>query len=435
MLDILVQIGLDPKTFFTIFILCVLITVFAFKRFFTSFMDPILIFVITLCANEILLFGLDWGLQPKVEGGIFFVCLWCGFALFGKLPQTHTHPSFDKKDLFELDVILVLLCGVIVLANLYLGATAGFPLLSSNPSAAKIESFQGGLGFVRHLNFYPFYYLVCGCFLLLFLGHRRRLMVSLLCITSAFIALSGSKSALLFLVLALAMLTAHKGVRGSLSQVRTFRRYALLIFLISFCVAILVLVIDQGSLGMGVVQFARRLLFYGDVVLYYYPRRGQIPELWNAGLVQYLDYLLNSTLGMLRLVPYKAPLGTVLTGSLDDGFGPNPLFFVQADIFFGSIAGCFYCFAIGATIAFLRRMFFVCKVKNVVVFAFMLLIATSAFDLAVDAALFVGSTLDVLLILALLWPTAIVLRVAILGVRKVNPSPASFPAPVLALPD
>jgi len=190
------------------------------------------------------------------------------------------------------------------------------------------------------------------------------------------------------------------------------KRYAVPSFAVAFAVAFAVVIRDTGSLIEGSISFVRRLLFSADVVLFYYPRRGAIPELNNAGLLEYFKYLLDPTLGLFRLKEYAAPLGTIIAGNLDMGFGPNAQYFVRADIFFGPVAGCLYCLVIGYIAGFVRKKFFTVKTANPLVFSFVLFAAFSAFVLAIESQMFVGEIVDAALVVFPLWGVAILSRIA-----------------------
>jgi hypothetical protein len=341
-----------------------------------------------------------------------------GFSFAKKIPKRHPAIRLHNGSLFELEVVLVLTAMVLIGANLYLGATAGFPLLSADPSVAKVTAFTGGLGTVRHLNQGPFVFLVCGCTLLIALGRRQILALALLLTSSAFVALSGSKGALLPIVFVQAFVIYHKGFGQDSKFIRRIKRYSLPTLLAAIGVAFAVVLRDNGGWQLGMVFLAKRLLFFGDVILFYYPRRGGIPELSGANLFTYLQYLVDPILGMFRIKPYAIPLGSVIARDLDDGFGPNAQYFVRADIFFGPIFGCLYCAAIGFLCEFFRRQFYTIRTASAMVLTGSLMLAVTALNLAMESQLFVAEIADTALMLFPLWCFA----------RVVNLSTANLPA-------
>jgi hypothetical protein len=357
------------------------------------------------------MFGLNWDLNVKIEFGLFAFFFWLGFILCGRPPKSKVLLNFSLAGLLELEILLVLLFSLVALANLYLGFTVGFPLLSADPSIAKVTTYTGGLGLIRHLNGGPFLFLCCGCMFLLIVGHRRYLASILLVISSCFIALSGAKGALLPILFIQTFLLHHKGFRA-VHLVEKFRKYAAPIFVGAAITAVAVTVRDSGSLQAGLLFLAKRILYYGDVILFYYPRRGSIPELTGAGLFDYLNYLLNPTLGMFRLADYSPPLGTIIAGNLDFGFGPNAQYFVRADIYFGAILGCLYCFLNGYVIGAMRRAFYTLRTEAAIPFTFTLMLAVTAFNLAAESQLFVSATIDAILVIVPLWFVARIIRIA-----------------------
>ena len=71
----------------------------------------------------------------------------------------------------------------------------------------------------------PYLFFSCGCTFLAFVGFRRRLAILMLLCSSIFIALSGSKGALLSLVSTQALLLAHPGLGKSPAFKSKVRRY------------------------------------------------------------------------------------------------------------------------------------------------------------------------------------------------------------------
>ena len=412
MLDILREVGLDPMQFLTLLAASSIVLILAFRPFVISLIDPLNVFVVSMCACAVLMFGMNWAEGAKIEFAFFVFFFWLGFASAGKVPARHPEKRFHADGLLDMQIVLLLVCIAIVVANVYLGVTAGFPLLSADPSISKVTAFTGGLGIIRHLNFGPFLFLCCGCTLFIAIGYKQTLALTLLAVSSAFIALSGAKSALLPILFVQAFVIHHNGLRMSATFTARLRRFVLPSFGAALAVAIAVIVRDNGGITRGIIFLAKRLLFYGDVILFYYPRRGVIPELAGANPFTYIKYLVDPLLGMFRLEDYTLPLGTIIAGNLDAGFGPNVQYFVRADIFFGPVFGCGYCLAIGYIGGMLRRSFFTLRTNNVMIFTFALMMAVSAFTLATESQLFVSEVADTALFLFPLWAFAYVARMA-----------------------
>jgi hypothetical protein len=422
-LDILRGLGLDPTQFLLLAAVGAVVIILAYRPFIIGLFDPLNIFILSMCSNFVLMFGLGWDAGAKTEFSFFAVCLWLGFACAGRVPPRQPVVKLRQETLLELEIVLILVCALIVVANLYLGITAGFPLLSADPSLSKVTSLQGGLGGVRRLNMGPFQFLCCGCALFIALGHRRSLAICLLLISSALVALSGSKGALLPLIFVQAFVVFHKGLAEQGRYIAKLRKLALPSFGLALAVALVVVIRDNGGLAQGISALAYRTLMFGDVILFYYPRRGAIPEFMGYGFWNYVQYLLDPILGLLRLKEYSEALGTVIVGNLASGFGPNPQYFVRADIFFGPLYGCGYCLGLGYVIGRLRKMFFVVRTGNALVFTYTLMLAVAAFILATDSQLFVLEVTDATLLLCPLWVLAHLARLSATASHK----PAEIP--------
>ena len=405
MLDILSQVGLDTNQFLTIFAIAAVLIILAYRPFVISILDPLNVFIIAMIADAILMFGLDWDASMKVEFTFFIIFFWIGFALAGKVSANNPVIRFDDNALQELEIVLLFASVTIVIANVYLGFTEGFPIFSAEPSEAKVTAYTGGLGLIRHVNQGPYLFLCCGSTLMIAMGRKRKLALSMLVITSAFVALSGAKGALLPVLFVQAFVMNHKGLAQSVKYSKKFKKFAIPSVGAAVAVAITVVTRENGGFTGGILFLAKRILFFGDVILFYYSRRGAIPELVGVGPFDYVHYLVDPILGMFRIVDYasiRPPLGTIISDS-DLGFGPNAQYFVRADIFFGPILGCIYCLALGYLIGAFRNRFFTFRPRNAMTFVFSLLLAVSALNAAIESSLFFSVCADTIFFFVPLW--------------------------------
>ena len=389
MLDILNAIGLDANQFVALFVIATIVVILAYRPFVFSILDPLNMFIVATIADVVLMFGLNWDSNAKIEFAFFIVFFWIGFAFAGKSPTGNSTIRFSEDALLELEIVLLLAFVIISIANLYLGFTAGFPLLSGRPSEAKVDTYTGGLGMIRHLDQGPYLFLCCGCILLIAISRRPMLPMIMLFISSTFVALSGSKGALLPILFVMAFVINHKGLVESQKYSTKLRKLAIPSFGASLAVATTVLIKENGGIAQGFMVLMRRILLFGDVILFYYPRRGGIPELMNAGPWDYVHYLVDPFLAMFRIVDYGSihpALGTIIS-NMEIGFGPNAQYFVRADIFFGPIGGCVYCLAIGYLTGLFRRQFFAFHTRSAILFTFSLLFAVSALNLPFESSL------------------------------------------------
>ncbi len=418
-MDILSDLGLDPHTVVLVFVLGTAVTFALYYRFVINIFDQLWFFMITMAACNILVFALPWKPVLKIEYTFFVLSFWLGFAMRGKISKVESKIEASAKSLLSLELVLIMLFLLLLSANLYVGFTAGFPLFTSNPDSAKVTVYQDGFGIVKRLNMMPFTFFVAGCTVLAIMGYKRTRFVLLLGIGAMLIALTGGKSALLPLAAIPGFAIAHPGlIRGRKKLAERIRRYAFGAFLLAAGLAILILFIDaaRGGLGGALQLLTVRILFSGDVILYYFPSRGMNPDLMNLMPIDYLSYLFKGMLATLRILrEYPPALGSLIMGTDKVGYGPNPLYFVRADIFFGPIVGCAYCMLLGYITSLLRRLFFTPLTVSVGSLAVRLCFATSAFTLASDSGEFVGGAVDLLLLIGPLWLLAKLMIQAVEG--------------------
>jgi hypothetical protein len=405
MLDILSALGLDANRFVALFVIATIVLILAYRPFVIGILDPLNMFIVAMIADVVLMFGLNWDSSAKIEFTFFIVFFWIGFAFAGKIPTTNPTIRFNNDALLELEIVLLLAFVIISIANLYLGFTAGFPLLSDKPSEAKVSTFTGGLGMIRHLDQGPYLFLCCGCILLIAVGRKPMLPMMMIVISSVFVAFSGAKGALLPIIFVMAFIIKHRGLGQSQKYSGKVSKLAIPFLGASFAVAGAVLIKENGGIAEGFAGLMKRILFFGDVILFYYPGRGAIPELMNAGPWDYVHYLVDPILGMFRLVDYasiRPALGSIIS-NMDNGFGPNAQYFVRADIFFGPIGGCAYCLAIGYLTGLFRKQFFTFHTRSALLFTFSLLFAASALTLPFESSLFVSIVVDTAVFVFPLW--------------------------------
>jgi len=388
-----------------------IVFILLYRKFVFNIFDPLNLFIISLVANSAIMFSLPWDLQLKWEYAAYTLALWIGFSLSSRhqSPGASRTLQFNKSLLFDLQVVLVLLFMIIVTGNLYLGASTGFPMLSSNPSQSKVTSYTGGLGLVRRLNTGPYLFFCCGCVYLAAIRHKRRFVLTLLLISTGFIMLSGSKGALLPLIYTQAFVLAHPGLKKNSALTTRVKKYISFTLLFGVVVALTVTVKDTGSISGGVLAFFKRILLTGDVIMFYFADRVHIMALTDQTLAGYLKYLFNDTLGMLRVGEYQEALGSVILGG-ENGFGPNVQYFVRADLFFGPVYGFFYSLGIGYFIGYLRTSFLHVSKASPMMFTLRLVFAVSAFTLAIESSLFVSEATSIVVLVFPLWIIARLIR-------------------------
>jgi hypothetical protein len=368
--------------------------------------------MVTLVANSTLVFGMPWDTSMKWEFFAFQLFFLLGFAVRGHISSGHRKLRFNKATLFELEFILCLFFVMIVAANVYLGISTGFPIFSSNPSQAKVTYFTGGPGIVRRIDIGPYMFFCCGATLLAAIGHRRALAVTMIFIATLLVILGGGKGVLLPLIFDLAFVLSHKGIDLTAGFAKATRKYLLLILFLGTGIAVFITTKSEGGFAAGIQGFFVRLLYSGDVILYYFPKRDLVKGLIDPTIFGYLSRIFSEPLSMLRLMDYREPLGSVILGTGDNGFGPNPQYFIEADLYFGSLFGCVYSLLIGFGIASLRRLFFTKFTTSAVWFTVLFTMASYALALAVDSSLFVAVMFTVVIFLIPFWIIARLIRLA-----------------------
>jgi hypothetical protein len=167
LLEILTQIGLDPNFVIAGLALSAIVLILLYRRFFFSLFEPLSAFLMGQIGDATVMWAVPLALSYKWQFLAYMLCLWAGFALKAKPVTSGSVVVFEQDALFDLKFVLAALGLLIVVSNLYLGASAGFPLLSSDPSAVKETVYTGGLGIVRRVNMGPYDLFCSGCVLLI----------------------------------------------------------------------------------------------------------------------------------------------------------------------------------------------------------------------------------------------------------------------------
>ncbi len=412
MLEVLRNFGLDPTLVISGAAASALLFFLLYRKFLVGALEPLSLFVIAQIGDASIMWAMPVALSYKWQLLVYMLFLWAGFAVKGKAKSGGPPILLDRNSFIDLTLVLTVLCVVIVCANLYLGATAGFPLLSKNPTAAKFTIYTGGLGIVRRINTGPYYFLCAGCSLMVVTRYKRRVALTLAFLATSLVMLSGNKSALLPLVLTFSLASLHKGLSPQTRLRKSIQKCLLVLLLSGVVIALIITTKEQGSLVAGVQGLVLRLLLAGDGIIFYYPRRELIMTLVDPSIMGYLHSVLNDVQGLLRVGSYEAvALGTLIMGG-EEG-GPNVQYFLHADLFFGPVLGSIYSFVIGYLIAIMRNNFFSSTTKSALRFSIRLFLAAAAFDLATEAGLFTTELVVMLLFVVPLYLLARFVRVCL----------------------
>ena len=143
-------------------------------------------------------------------------------------------------------------------------------------------------------------------------------------------------------------------------------------------------------------------------------------------MLGFWNYLSNDTLAMLRLAEYQEPLGSVILGAGNNGFGPNAQYFVVADLFFGPVWGCLYSLIVGYLIGKLRTVFLNASGSSPVVFVLKLTLAGTAFNLVWESSMFAEIVATILIAVFPIW-------VVVHLIRKSQVRAVALGSPILSL--
>ncbi len=383
------------------------IYVLAYRRYIFSIFDPFNIPLVTAIFASVLMVNVVDDRRWWFQFFSFQIAFFLGFSR-NKLPRRSPAPAkgagrtclaLFPQDLDVLEGATALLFLLALGANLYLGATAGFPIFDSRAGTAKVDTFVGGLGAVKRINDGIGVFVPCAALVLYACGRHKRWWLSVALVEVGITGLSGSKSAVLLFVFILASLTHHEAFRawGATARLKQWTK-PVMVAAVTWAVAVLYI---EGGAGIGeaATRLLVRILFYGDMVLHYY-HPNVIAHFAQYGPLTYLTDMLNPILGMLRLVPYREPLGYTMVGLLAGQntpgtvVGPNTCFYVAGHIYFGGAGGFFYSMFIGYSVSFARKLFF--SRPKIGVIAFVSLLATSIHiaALPLDAQYFVTLMFD-----------------------------------------
>lgn len=255
---------------------------------------------------------------------------------------------------------------LLIIANIIQMKVNGIVLFSDNPSEAKVTSFTGGSGIVRRLD-WGMLYVVGLCLLILFV-QKKQIKYSVLFLFILFIpALGGSKGALLYFILLIALLNCFNDVKSN-SFFKKLQVGSVFLLAIAIVLAGVIIYYSQSAQTYNDILFklAGRFLFYGDSMIYYYDRYS-VQYFSHYNFFDFVADEFNSVLGSFRLVPYSQPLGYRLINYYfninSDTFGPSIPYYIKGNIYFGFYGAFIYSFIIGGIIGFVRRCFYA-LVKN-----------------------------------------------------------------------
>lgn len=402
-------------------ILFALLFFLAYKRYIFSIYDPLTLFVVEMSFSSVLMITTVSNALYLFQFFSFQFLFWLGFISVRPYAKkiTNANIHYSKYNILFLEHLTMIFFFIFIVANAYYFIKVGIPILSQNPTVFKVASFEGGLGIIRRINWGMGVFIACASIVISIIGIHKKTFLSIFLILMIITSMGGAKGALLAYVFILAYMTQQYSLKNY-DLVKKYKKYIGVIFVLAFIVAMTILYIENNGMKEVFFAFLNRLLYFGDVVLYYY-QPDVMHYFENYTPFDYIYRLLNPIFGMFRLVPYENPLGyvmvilTLTTETLPTVMGPNSPFYIEGHLYFGLFGGMLYSFVIGFIVAFLRKKFFAHRILNLVVFIYIFVLTINILDLPMDSSYFVSKIFDTFLFTL---PIVIIYYIVFQSVKK-----------------
>jgi len=388
------------------FIVIFLVYYFLYRKYIFSVFDPLFFFLISQAFTTELAI-----IQVENRSYLINILLCQIFLSVGFILIARKSNSFDivmdetlgvkKSDYAILKYFTFISFFLILFANIYFIQKQGIILFSKDPSVSKIASYEGGLGFVRRIN-WGLLNLICITTMFLYFKTAKRVYLGIL-ISLFLISISGgSKGAILTFVYILALLGLFKSFKGN-STFKSINKYKYPIIFFGVFLALFILYAQSSDYQSSFYALATRFLYSGDAILYYY-NNAAIQHFSYLNWVDFFSYEFNSITGFFRLTEYKNPLGYDLVifsifrnESLETTQGPNLTYFLKGYLFFGNVGAIIFSFFIGIITGYLRKMLFNANGINVKFFLLVLFINLNLFSYPQDSGLFINIMFDTII--------------------------------------
>lgn len=347
-----------------IYIICCIIVYCAFRRFVYSLMDPLTITLLILPSSIALSVGRDMLWYVVISS----FALWLGFRVSTNVPinrvayKRKIHPYRYNVGILRTFTYIFFL--ITLLSSIMTFMQLGVPLLSDNPSEAKVAGFEG-LGILRRISFIS-NIVPIGLLILIACSKKKNAMrmdLFLLFIYIVVTILKGSKSSVLhFLILLYFFLKVSPIGRSFYQEYRKVLVHSFVVSVI-FMAWLLIYIVSKEATREGgdvAISLSYRLMEFGEVMIYYSDRAVQSYCSHAYSWTHFIQDELNEVLGMLKIASYNTPIGFNMVSAFWGGkendviTGPNTVFFVKGHIYFGYIGGLLYSFFVGCFTAKIR---------------------------------------------------------------------------------
>lgn len=395
----------------SLYLLCTFLVQYIWlRRHIFSIFDPLFYFVAsTTFALTLSILIIDspavlWRVVLSVT--LFLV----GFTLTGrKPPRPIPACEVEVVDVEFFVKIIVAGAAAMIIFNSIGWVLRGIPLISNNPSLEKVDGLTGGLGFIRRFNWGIGVFVLIGS-LYWHLATRSAASIAIFILIAITTALGGSKAALLPIIFAAGLYTARpfKSKRATNMPQKLKLAFPVITFL-AIIPVVAVLLIENESIPQAFDALAVRLLYFGDVMLYW-SRQDVRSAFSNLGPLDYPGHLFNGITGFLRLTDYDTPLGTIMVNvtlerwaELTSSIGPNTPFYVKGEVFFGPIVAPLYAFTVGMILKWFRVQFFGYTGHSLTRYSFLATLVILSSALPTEDSLFVVQLFDFLVFFSIIY--------------------------------
>lgn len=380
---------------------------FIYKRQIFSFFDPLFFFILTQAFSIVLAF-----MQIK---DIFYLLnfLLCqlsfaaGFILLTRKIKKNElvddlNQTWGPKEHHFWIYFSIIGFIIILFSNIYLISIKGVIVLNDDPTSGKVEVFEtgGGLGAVRRIN-WGLLNLVNLSVIYLYAKSAEKKYLFMLFILTLITVSGGSKSSLLVYVNIIALLGVFRSFSLS-STYKIINKAKAPILVVGALLAVFILASRSENLSDAFLGLGIRFLYFGDIIFYYYDN-DSVKYFQQLNFLDFFNYEFNSLLGLLRLVPYKNPLGydmvafSLINQDLGDTkLGPNLPYYVKGHMFFGAFGAILYSFFVGVVVGKARVLLFN-KYRNNSLCIIIIYINTLIFTYPQDSALTFSLVIDTII--------------------------------------
>lgn len=378
-----------------------------YKKYIYSLFDPLFFFLITQAfSTELAIIEITEKsyLMNFIGCQILFTMGFYTFSLKPRKDKTINDNNFviSIRQLQLLKYFSILGFVVIFICNCYFFYKKGVILFSDDPTTSKAIDFEGGLGFVKRINWglLPLISLIC-VFQLIYL---KQLKFLLLVVILLLITISGGNKSSILIYLYMVSIFGLFNNLNKLQYFKYLKKFKVPISLIGVLLALYIFSTKSEDLEKTIIAAGIRFLYFGDIILYYYQPHS-VKHFQQLDFFDFLSREFNTILGLLRLSDYTNPLGyEMVVYSLTDEqlntiTGPNAPFYVKGHIFFGAFGVLIYSFLVGCFVGHIRALLF--KLDNTrksyIITLVIIFLNINIFGYPQDSALFTSILFDTII--------------------------------------